>query len=267
MIQPSLPIRPMDDRPIEYPLARPASLSSDALLMYRYGRRLNRDLFEPGHRSRYVSPEEAKAFQPTERMLAAIKELVDAKLATHHTTRGHELALTRVHERYTVAFGRGSQLIMIKTFNRHPEDAELLAVLVGGDLEKGYTQLSAGMSEIVVRSRHDNATDDEHDASSSALLTIRNLTQPSFSGYGAMTFQGVLVEARLYDLGADPVRQNGNGTRVGEICTECSSPHPFAPFLPPNADWLTGPTFVIVEAYPFRPFLAAGPPPTESETR
>lgn len=259
-------VKPMDDRPIEYPLVNLSALSDDALHMYKHGggRCLNRDVFDPKTRNRWITPAEEKAFQPTDRMMAAIKALEAANLATYSNKYGHSLSVTRVHEHYTVAYGRGSQLIRVNTFTDHPQEAQLLAVLVGGDLESRDSS-AFKVSEIVVRSRHEDATDFEHDSSSTAQLVVRAPAPPVFTGYGRMEFHGVLTEANLYPLGADPLQQSDKDTKYdGELCDSCNPPHPYAPFLPPKATWLQGPTFVIVEALPLRPYLVAAPPARRS---
>jgi hypothetical protein len=264
----ALPVRPMnaDQEPFDYPRALLASLSADAQRMYSLGqgRKLDRDVFDATRRRSHVPPDEAKAFQATERMLAAIAELEAARLATYDTTYGPVLRVTRVHERYTFAQGRGSQLIHVRVFDEHPDDARLLAVLLGGDLESRDTRSS--MSEIAVRSRHENATDFEHDASSTAMLTVRNISQPVFAGYGLMSFTGVLTEANLYPIGVDPLNADDGETRPGDTCTRCEEHHPFAPFMPPKVDSLSGAHFVTVEVRPFRPYLVEAPPAFTHDT-
>lgn len=134
----ALPIRPMNDEPISYPVLNPSSLSEDAQLVYRRcrGNRLDRDVFDEPMRNRYIPPAEARAFRPGDRMMAAIRELESAGLATHGAGQcGHSLNITPVHEHYTVAAGRGSQLIRISTFDRSAENTTLLAVLLGADLQ------------------------------------------------------------------------------------------------------------------------------------
>lgn len=259
-------VKPMDDRPIQYPLVNLSALSSDALSMYRNGRgrRLNRDIFDAKTRNRYISPAEERVFEPTKRMLKAIKELEVAGLATYSSSHGHSLSVTDVHEYYTVAYGRGSQLIRVSTFTDRPDEAQLLAVLVGGDLESRDSS-AFRLSEIAVRSRHEDATDFEHDASSTAQLVVRNPAPPVFTGYGRMQFHGVLTEVHLYPLGADPLQQSDADTKYdGEPCDSCETPHPYAPYLPPKAAWLQGPVFVIVETLPLRPYLVAAPPARRS---
>lgn len=261
-----LNVEPMNDQPIQYPLINLSSLSDDALHMYKHGggRSLNRDVFDPKTKNQYITAVEERTFVPTDRMMVAIRELEDARLATYSNKYSHSLSVTRVHENYTVAFGRGSQLIRVSTFTDHPQEAQLLAVLVGGDLENR----NAGehrLGEIAVRSRHKDATDFEHDASSTAQLVVRFSAPPVFSGYGGMEFHGVLTEANLYPLGTDPLGQSDADTKYdGELCDSCDTPHPFAPYLPPTATWLKGPTFVIVEALPFRPYLVTAPPSPRS---
>jgi hypothetical protein len=249
----------MNEKPIEWPLASPSSLSEDAQIMYKStrGGKLNRDIFDSKTKNRYISPAEEKTFEPTDRMMTAIRELEEVRLAKYSNKYGHNLSLNRVHEHYTVAFGRGSQLIRVSTFAKYPDESELLAVLVGGDLEnRGGRDKSVG--EITVRSRHETATDFEHDASSTAHLVINLPTAPSFSGYGGMEFQGVLTSANLYPLGTDPLKQSDNDTRYDdELCETCEIPHPFAPYLPPSATWLQGPTFVIVDVLPLRPYTVS----------
>lgn len=258
----AMSVKPMDDRPIRYPLVNLKALSEDARTMYRYGRgrSLSRDVFDPKTRNRYITPAEERLFQPTDRMMAAISELETAQLATYSNSHGHRMAVTLVHEHYTVAYGRGSQLITVKTFAYHPDEAELLAVLVGGDLESRDSS-AFQLNEVSMRCRHEDATDVEHDASSTAQLVVRNAAPPTFTGYGRMQFHGVLTEANLYPLGTDPLQQRDEDTRdTGDLCTSCEKPHPFAPYMPPKAAWLQGPQFVIVETLPLRPYLVAAPP-------
>ena len=258
---PAMPVRPMDRRPITYPTKGYGSLSEDARTMYKFGRgrRLNRDVFDAKTRDRWVSRADEEAFTPTDRMMGAIRELEAAGMARYSDSHGHSLSVTRVHEHYTVAYGRGSQLITVSTFTKYPEQAELLAVLVGGDLESQDTS-GDRLSEVSVRCRHEDATDIEHDASSVAQLLVNNPTMPVFAGYGLMRFHGVLTEAFLYPLGVDPLNQIGDDTgEAGELCTLCETPHPFAPYLPPAAGWLNAPVFVVVETYPLRPYLVAAP--------
>lgn len=254
----ALPVRPMNrERPIDYPTAALSSLSDDARVLHRRGgHKLDRDVFNEKMRNRYVSEEDARDFRPTERMLAAIAELEAAGLARYDAGY-RSFYKTEVCDEYTYATGRGSQLIKVSTFVDYPGEAKLLAVLIGADFEG--RQGPAG-TEISIRSRHEDATDVEHDASSTALLTVRNISAPDFTGYGRMTFSGVLTKVHLYPIGTDPLVVDDGDTRPGAVCTDCEKPHPFAPFLPPEIESLKGPQFVTVEALPLRPYLVAAPP-------
>lgn len=265
----ALPVRPMNagQEPASYPLASPASLSPDAQHVYLHGRgqRLDRDLFDPSLRNRFVSREEGAAFKPTERMLAAIAELETARLATYSETYGPQLRVTRVHEQYTYAQGRGAQLIKVSVFEQYPEESQLLAVLIGGDLESRDSRGS--VAEVEVRARHENATDFEHDASSTALMVVRNLSQPTFMGYGHMSFTAVLTSAHLYPIGVDPLLADDGDTNPSQICTDCEECHPMAPHLPPKVTSLSGAHFVTVEVRPFRPYLVETPPLFDKASR
>jgi len=258
----ALVVEPMNEHPSEYPLALLSSMSDDARTMYRRGidsstGRLSRDIFDPKTRG-YQTREEQDAFVPTERMLAAIAELEAVHLASYNPEY-KSLHITRVHEHYAYAQGRGSQYIKVSIFDKHPEEAQLLAVFIGGDLEG---QGSRGdIPEVAVRARHATATDSEHDASSAAIITVRNLGQPQFGGYGLTTYTGVMVEARLYPIGVDPLTVSDQDTRAGtELCDRCEEPHPFAPYQPPSIRELSGPHFVKIETRPLRPYTVAAPP-------
>ncbi|MCI4659608.1 hypothetical protein [Cryobacterium zhongshanensis] len=255
----TLPAGSMNDgEPIKFPLALPSTLGADALYIYKHSqgqKKLDRDIFDPSS-ARFKTGEERDAFVPTERMLTAIAELERAHLATYNL-RWRTLRVHKVHEHYTFAQGRGSQLIRVSVFDEYQDEAQLLAVLVGGDLESRTSD--RGRSEIAVRARHEDATDVEHDASSTALLLVRNASEPVFTGYGTMSFTGVLTSAQLYPLGVDPLAADGDETRPGEICTQCETPHPFAPYQPPTVAGLGGLHFVTIETRPFRPYLVAAP--------
>jgi hypothetical protein len=246
---------------ITYPLVTLSSLSDDAQLMHGQGRSqsLRLDPFDRTRRNRYVSPEESQAFVPTERMLAAIAELEDARLATY-SAKFKMLYATRVHDQFSFAHGRGSQFIRVSIFDTDPDEALLLAVLIGGDLES--RNANSDFSEISIRARHENATDSEHDASSTASLIVRNVSQPRFSGYGSVKFTGVLTETRMYPIGVDPLSAEDDDIQPGEICTSCDKPHPFIPYLPPavNTASLTGPRFVTIAALPLRAYHVAALP-------
>lgn len=248
---------PMNDSPYSFPRTTLASLSDDArLLAAQASHHLDRDVFtdRPG---RYVPREEADAFKPTQRMLDAIAELEGAGLASYHA-QYKSFSLTNVHPNYTFAFGRGSQFIRVTTFLEHPQhDEQLLAVFIGADIESKDNR-SGGIPTVDVRARHDTGTDFEHDASSTAILSVLNPTAPVWSGYGRMVFHGVLSAARLYPLGTDLESVEDGDTTAGEVCTDCEKPHPFLPYQPPKIGDLSG-QFVTVEALPFRPYIIHDP--------
>lgn len=244
---------PMSNSPYTVPRATLASLSEDAQFVARHvGQRLERDVF--GDRpNRYVTREEAEAFKPTTRMLDAFAELEAAGLALYEP-RWQSLYQTRIHPLYTYAFGRGSQFIRVTTFTKHPQQNErLLVVLIGGDLESKDNS-SGGIPTVDVKARHDTGTDVEHDASSTAVLTVLNPTQPVFTLYGHMKFHGVLGDVHLYPFGTDIESVEDPDSRRGGVCTRCEEPHHFLPYQPPRVDELAG-QFVTVEAVPFRPYL------------
>lgn len=261
----ALPVRPMNDQPLRYPVASLRDLSQDARFLYGYlcenwpSDRLDRDIFDPACLDNFIPAARGEAFQPTDRMEKAIEELVSMELAVV-SPGSRRVRIKRVHENYTVAVGRGSQLIRVSTFDDFALDSVLLAVIVGGDLESRQSAAGAS-SEIAVGSRHEDATDEEHSPARTSRLVIWNPSIPAFNGNGEMSFDGVLVDANLYPLGADPLKQVDADTgRSQQICTDCSRAHPFAPFLPPKADWLAQPALVHVEVLPLRPYLVADPP-------
>jgi hypothetical protein len=247
-----------ENGPITWPTAKPASLSADAQHFYAVvesHRPLDRDYFAERAKHRYVSQADADAYQPDERTLAAIAELEAVGLASY-MPEYKALSIQRVAKQYTVAEGRGSQLIRVfleEGFNR-----VLLAVLVGGDIESRSAS-GDGLSRLTVRSRHAIATDVEHDASSTAQLTVAAPSYPAFGGYGEMTFTGFLTEAHLYALGEDPLTQKGFDP--AELCDRCEGEdeHPYAPYLPPQValpPTAVG-TVVQVSCLPLRPYLVA----------
>lgn len=265
---PAMPILPMNAEPVEYPTASLVSLSDDARFVHRYATRtydpkVDRDIFDKKQRNAYITPN-APRFAPTERMLAAFAELEAAGLGSYDAEYGW-LRIKRVHDRYTVARGRGAHFITVSTFREHLDEARLLATLVGADFESRNNR--PGVKELTLRARHESATDFEHDASSTALLTIRNISEPEHLMYGHQRYTGVLTEARLYALGVDPVTVEDADTRPG-ICDTCEDKHPFAPYQPPVVEDLQLPGFVVIETFPIRPYLvadAAVTPRTESE--
>lgn len=254
------PVWPMNEGqdPIDWPLAHPSTLSEDAQTIYRYadsGRPLSRDYLDPKARRSYISREEQDAYQPSERVLAAIKELKAVGLAEYKRKDGF-LYIHRVSEHYTVAEGRGSQLIRAYLTDEGTLGKVLLGVFVGGDIESRDNR-SEGMPEVTVRVRHATATDVEHDAASTAQLVIASPTFPVFSGYGRVTFKGFLTEASLYPLGTDPLTQEGFDP--SELCDQCEEPHPYAPYFPPKVQLpLTSKgTVVEIVCLPLRPYLVA----------
>lgn len=247
-----------DQKPIDWPTAQPSALSEDAQTIYRYadsGRPLSRDYLDPKARRRYVSQEEGSSYEPSERVLAAIAELKAVGLADFKR-KDKFLFINRVSENYTVAEGRGSQLIRAYIRNEETMTAKLLSVFVGGDIESRDSR-SGEIPELTVRVRHATATDPEHDAASTALLTISAPTFPSFTGYGRMTFKGFLTEAWLYPMGTDPLVQDGLDPE--DLCSHCDEAHPFAPYLPPRVELPLSHrgTVVEIECLPLRPYLVA----------
>lgn len=254
------PVWPMNEGqdPIDWPLAQPSTLSEDAQTIYRYadsGRPLSRDYLDPKARRSYMSREEQDTYQPSERVLAAIEELKAVGLA-EYKPKSKYLYISKVSEHYTVAEGRGSQLIRAYLTDEETLEKVLLGVFVGGDIESRDNR-SGGIPELTVRVRHENATDVEHDASSTAQLVIAAPTFPTFGGYGRVTFQGFLTEAKLYPIGTDPLTQEDFDP--SELCDQCERPHPFAPYLPPTVELpLTSKgTVVEIVCLPLRPYLVA----------
>lgn len=267
----------MSEKPLSFPLASLSAVSRDARELHRHaasgsGQYLERDIFDPKTRHRFIPKEEKEKFIPTDRMMAAIAELEAVGLGRYEP-KYRALYTSRVHKLYTYARGRGSQIITVSLFGKHEDDKRLLAVLVGADLETRDRGGRLG-EEIAVRARHETATDFEHDASSTAVLVIRNVSQPVFRGYGHIEFTGVLTEARLYEIGTDPLQVSDRDTEPGHACDHCEDHHPFAPYQPPLVEDLKGAHFVTVEARPFKPYQvediftagAAIAPKIESET-
>jgi len=268
----------MSDEPLSFPLAGLSAVSKDARELHRHaasgsGQYLERDIFDPKTRHRFIPKEEKDKFTPTDRMMSAIAELEAVGLARYEP-KYRALYTSRVHKLYTYARGRGSQIITVSLFGKHEDDKRILAVLVGADLESRDRRSGQHGDEIAIRARHETATDFEHDASSTALLVVRNPSPPVFTGYGRLTFTGVLTEARLYEIGVDPLQINDGDTEAGHTCDHCDDHHPFAPFQPPLVEDLQGPRFVTVETMPFQAYQvediftagAAIAPKIESET-
>lgn len=256
----SRPVVPMNagQDPIDWPLAQPSTLSEDAQTIYSYaesGRRLSRDYLDPKARRSYVSREEADAYEPSERVLAAIDELKAVGLA-EFKRKDKFLFLTRVSGDYTVAEGRGSQLIRVWLQDEETLERILFAVFVGGDIESRDTR-TGEIPELTVRVRHETATDVEHDAASTAQLVIAAPSYPIFGRYGRVTLKGFLTEANLYPYGVDPLTQDDFDP--SELCDQCAEPHPFAPYLPPKVKLPLSAkgTVVEIECLPLRPYLVA----------
>lgn len=248
---------PMNTVGTMYPRVRFETLGADAQQLYLSAGRqkLDRDVFDPKARTRYVSPSDADNFIATERMLDAIVELERAGYARYEP-KWQSLYRTSVHPAYTIAYGRGSQVIEVRMMDAFDDPGgQLIAVLIGADLESSDSR-SGSLPEVNARARHATGTDSEHDASSTALFTIANPSPPQFHGYGQMTFAGVLTQARMYPLGTDPAEMSDADTSPGVCESErCDAPHPFVPFLPPLVKELSGRPFVRVSARPFRPYL------------
>ncbi|ROR75987.1 hypothetical protein SAMN06295974_3868 [Plantibacter flavus] len=249
--------------PLQYPLARISDLSPDARSIHRVVRRrwspvLDRDVFELRSGIRHVSREEAAVFTPTPRMMTAIRELESQRLAYYSSEYGHQLNVVPVSKCYTYAQGRGSQFIEVHLVGEHQNDSSLLAVIIGGELET--RESPGGAHETVIRARHENATDVEHDSSSTAILSMRNMSQPRFPNDGQMEFTAALTSALLYPIDVDPLLADDGSSRPGASCTDCDTPHPFAPYAPPAVDGLPGTRLVSVRARPMRSYLVAEPP-------
>lgn len=260
----TVPIRPMNEQALRYPTANPGSLSGDARTMYEYlseiwpTGQLDRDVFDPAVRDRFVPAAQGAAFRLSDRMEKAIQELVNQGLADRSPGRNRVL-IKPVHEHYTIAAGRGAQFIRISTFDEHPLESTLLVVIAGGDVQS--REAYRGGTEITVSSIHEDATDEEHSPARTSHLTIRNPSRPDFNGYGQLSFTGVLTSARLYPFGADPLKQEDPDTgHSQQVCTDCDQDHPLAPYLPPEARWLNHPVLVSVEVLPLRPYLITEPP-------
>lgn len=223
--------------PSTWPTASPSSLSEDARALYGKGRQrtLDRNWFAPRAGSRYVSPEEKDAYEPSSRDLAAAAEIEAAGLGT---LRGRTLYCTPVHERYTVAYGRGTQLVKVYLIDSVYMEETLLAVLVGADFES-RDQRRNGIVELSVSTRHEDGTDFEEDASRTAMVEVLNPGQPVFQGYGRVQMSGLLRKAQLWPIGTDPalMGDEGRGTTAlpePEMCTDCKKAHPYVPYLPPE---------------------------------
>lgn len=262
---------PIGSEPLSYPLAGPSTLSADAALLLEHGSgygagRLDRDLFA-GERElrRYVTEEQARAFVPTSRMIAALEELKSAGL-TGWRPGASSFRATALHKHYTYARGRGAHFIKISTFDEHPDDSKLLAVLMGADLQSRRSDYDLDVIELLAQ--HPTACDIEHSTSHTAKLVVANPSVPRFSRMGNITFTGVLRQAYLYPIGVDPLRAYGDDGPSDELCSmDGCEPHPFAPYLGQEIADLRKPTFVRVEVSPLRARTALEPPafPADAE--
>ena len=253
---------PMNKRrePSTWPTASPSSLSEDARALYGGGwqRVLDRDWFAPRAGHRYISPSEKDAYEPTARDLAAVAEIEAAGLGA---LRGDTLYCVPVHERYSVAYGRGTQLIKVYALDSVHMEETLLAVLVGADFES-RDQRRDGMVELSISTRHEDGTDVEEDASRTALVDVLNPGQPVFRGYGHVALVGLLRNLRIWPIGTDPalVDDNGKALSEPEICDSCDTAHPYVPYLPPEDDSLKG-QIVRITAVPLRGYAVQGDGP------
>lgn len=243
-----------------YPIAHPSSLSAEAQMVYRSGHsgRVDRDLLDPKTAHRYVPREDAAAFEPSKRLLAAIDELVAVGLAAYDA-QFKSLRIIEVHDLYTVAHGRGPHLIEVRcvpvdrAFNPSHEGV-LLAVLDGGEMSMRHVE--GAWAVAAVEALHPTATDFEHSTAKVARLEV--VAPTLLSMYGSHTrYAGTLIDARLYPLGTDPLTKGDADTPVGECDGEGygeHDPHPFAPFLPPGRREIAAllPSVVRIDISPAR---------------
>ena len=251
--------------PVDWPTASPAALSEDARALYGAGRQreLDRDWFAPRAGSRYVSPAEKDFYEPSARDLAAVAEIEAAGLGR---LRGRTLHCTPVHEAYTVAYGRGTQLVKVYLIDSVYMEETLLAVLVGADFES-RDQRRDGLVELSVATRHEDGTDFEEDASRTALVEVLNPGPPVFHGYGRVQMSGLLRKMQAWPLGTDPALMGDEGRGVSvlpepEMCESCERPHPYVPYLPPDgSDERLGGSLVKLVAVPVRSYAVASDGP------
>lgn len=241
-------VTPMNDRPFTYPTSGMQGLGEDALNLLRRGHDWQVDC-DPFERPRFISREERDAYRPSERVKAAMDELAQAGLAT---LGGGTFNPIQVSEEYTVANGRGSLFMKVTLDGR---DGPLLATLIGADIEpKDFNGYS--IPSWVLRSRHESATDFEHDASSTAWIEVLAPTNVVPGMYGGMSFFGTLGGVRIYPLGTDALQEEDEDTQCDtEPCDRCDEPHLFAPYMPPELN-MKG-RIVHVQTYPMRPYAIA----------
>lgn len=86
------------EHPLDYPTMMPSALSEDAQMVYENSARLFRnvdvDLLDPKAHLRYVSEADRNKFEPSQRVLAAIAELEEARIATYRPD-SRSLVVTR----------------------------------------------------------------------------------------------------------------------------------------------------------------------------
>lgn len=257
---------------MKYPTAHLTTLSDNARLLYGSARtslQLDRDWLKPGaHRmsahafdeSRKLDPE----FTPSDELLAAVGELVDAGYAWH--SHSSQYGMLRVDPRhYTVAKGDGPWVVTISRVTRpgltpfQDEDGALIAVLDGAELltrsDRG-TERDLNLSVVVPGAR-----DVEHDPAYAANITLQLPTFPQIHGR-RMTFWGIAQAVHLYPLGTDPRLLDDRTHEALDAPVQCTSeycqggekgrePHVFAPYLPPAVDLQR--SVLCIEAYIRKP--------------
>lgn len=246
--------------PIRYPTANVAQLSDDARAMLSAINRvgfvkLDHDVFEPRASRLRSDPD----FAITDRMRSSLEELDRHRLA-HWRHGSLQPTAVPVSKHYTYARGAGSLLIQVSLLGPNGHRNRLLATLVGGEIESRSEHEQ--LTNYTLRTRHPNATDFEHDSSSTAVLDVLNPSTPTFFG-SHMRFVGTLHKAALYPLGFDPLRAlDRRGDHYGACRSDdCREPHPFAPYMPPIVRELKLPRLVLVETWPIVGLPVAEIPP------
>lgn len=160
----------------------------------------------------------------------AVRELEEAGLAL---VQYNSLYPTRLTKSFTVARGRGAYRIDISLAEnrKHLSEELLIASVLGGEME--LHTIDRGWEEAVIVSRHENATDFEHDSSKVFYLRVLNPVMSRMS-YGTTEFIATALEGKWYDFGIDPLTVSDDDTENGMCDSEyCEEPHPFAPYMPP----------------------------------
>lgn len=208
-----LPPKVMTHRPMDYPTVSVSSLSEDAKSLLGVNRRLNPDVAQK----------------------RAIDELVDAHVARWDATNGW-LNVIDLHPDYTVATGRGTQFVQVYYQRLGSHRRQLLATVLGADL-RTLTRHEAPVHQIVAR--HEDATDFEHDAAHVFDLELGYAAPIQFLDYGQTRIKGTMTALRAYPFGIDPLdvvdAYLGSTGREHGLCTDCTTPHAFAPHLPPES--------------------------------